>query len=210
MSHPVTVAITRQLDVGHEAEMVSWLNAGIHLAERFPGFLGAGWVRPEADSTEWHMLYRFADSDALQQWEQSSQRAWWRASASGLGVVEARVEKRTGIEGWFDVPQSTLVEQSPGRPGGSTPPPPPRWKQACTIFLVFFPLSIAANYLARELLTGVALPLRVLATVLVMTPVMTYVALPWITRTMQWWLQGQPAPWRRSHADVAAEGSRSS
>ncbi len=63
---------------------------------------------------------------------------------------------------------------------------------------MFFPLSIAANYLARELLGGVVLPLRVLATVLVMTPVMTYVALPWITRTMQWWLQGQAAPWTRA------------
>ena len=50
MSAPVTVAITRVLPPGHEAEMTSWLNAGITLAERFPGFLGAGWVRPERDS----------------------------------------------------------------------------------------------------------------------------------------------------------------
>ncbi|CAN5126024.1 antibiotic biosynthesis monooxygenase [soil metagenome] len=198
MSEPVTVAITRHLESGHEAEMVSWLNAGIHLAERFPGFLGAGWVRPEVDSTEWHMLYRFADHDALQQWEHSSQRAWWRSSASGLGVVEARVEKRTGIEGWFDVPQSTLVVEAPGQ--ATTPKPPPRWKQACTIFLVFFPLSVVVNVVSREYLNGVVLPLRVLITVLVMTPIMTYLALPWITRTMQWWLQGQPAPWTRRTA----------
>ena len=196
MNHPVTVAITRQLEIGHEAEMVSWLNAGIHLAERFPGFLGAGWVRPEADSTEWHMLYRFADHDSLQQWEQSSQRAWWRASASGLGVVEARVEKRTGIEGWFDVPESTLVVESDGQQ--KAPVAPPRWKQACTIFLVFFPLSLFVNWFSGEFLIDVVLPLRVLLGVLMMTPVMTYVALPWITRSMQWWLQGQPAPWRRT------------
>ena len=30
-----------------------------------------------------------------------------------------------------------------------------------------------------------------------MTPLMTYVLLPWITRTMSWSLHGQPAPWRR-------------
>ena len=30
-----------------------------------------------------------------------------------------------------------------------------------------------------------------------MTPLMTYVLLPWITRKMSWWLQGKPAPWRR-------------
>lgn len=191
MTAPVTVAITRHLEPGHEAEMMSWLNAGIHLAERFPGFLGAGWVRPEKDSDEWHMLYRFADQSSLQNWEHSAQRAWWRSSASGLGVVEARVEKRTGIEGWFDVPQSTLVS------GGPAPAAPPRWKQACTIFLVFFPLSLAVNYASRAYLSDVVLPVRVLLTVLAMTPIMTYAALPWITRAMQWWLQGNPPPWRR-------------
>ncbi len=189
MSSPVTVAITRHLQAGHEAEMMSWLNAGITLAERFPGFLGAGWVRPESESETWHMLYRFADQQSLDQWEHSPQRAWWRSSASGLGVVEDRVEKRSGIEGWFDAPSSTVVETA-------APPPPPRWKQACTIFLVFFPLSVAANWLAREYLADVALPLRVLATVVVMTPVMTYLALPWVTRRLQWWLHGQPPPWR--------------
>lgn len=39
---PVTVAITRHLASGHEEEMMSWFAAGISLAERFPGFLGAG------------------------------------------------------------------------------------------------------------------------------------------------------------------------
>jgi uncharacterized protein len=191
MNAPVTVAITRHLPAGHEAEMMSWLNAGIALAERFPGFLGAGWVRSEADSHEWHMLYRFADHAALDAWEHSPQRQWWRSAASGLGVVDARVEKRTGIEGWFDVPESTVLES-----GTAAPKPPPRWKQACTIFVVFFPLSVVANWLGREYLADVALPLRVLITVLVMTPLMTYLLLPWITRRLQWWLQGEPPPWR--------------
>ena len=192
MTAPVTVAITRVLPAGHEAEMRTWLNAGIGLAEKFPGFLGGGWVRTEADSQEWHILYRFADQQSLDQWEHSAQRQWWRSAAQGLGVVQTRVEKRSGIEGWFDVPSSTVLESG----GAAAPKAPPRWKQAITIFLVFFPLSVAANYGASELLPGLVLPLRVLVTVLVMTPVMTYLALPWITRRLQWWLQDQPPPWR--------------
>ena len=138
------------------------------------------------------MLYRFADQQSLDQWEHSPQRQWWRSSAAGLGVVESRVEKRSGIEGWFDVPASTVLES-----GAALPKPPPRWKQASTIFLVFFPLNLVISLFSREYLGEVPLPLRVLMTVLVMTPVMTYLALPWITRRLQWWLQGQPAPWRR-------------
>jgi len=192
MSEPVTVAITRHLEPGHEPEMLSWLQAGTTLAQQFPGFLGSGWVRPEAGSTEWHMLYRFADHDSLLAWEQSHERQWWRASATGLGIVESRVERRTGIEGWFDPPATRDVEDL--RP---VPAAPPRWKQASVIFLVFFPLSLVVNVLTSRLVPDWPLPLRVFVTIAVMTPVMTYAALPWITRRMEWWLHGRPAPWRR-------------
>jgi len=184
MTAPVTVAITRQIRDGHEAEMQSWLSAGARLLEAFPGFLGAGWVRPEPDSDTWHMLYRFADDESLQAWEHSPQREWWRSSASGLGIVESRVERRTGIEGWFDEPRHTDVSDLRGQPASA----PPRWKQACVIFLVFFPLSLLVNWAGGELLPDLFLPLRVFVGVLVMTPVMTYLALPWVTRRMAWWL----------------------
>jgi antibiotic biosynthesis monooxygenase (ABM) superfamily enzyme len=136
------------------------------------------------------MLYRFADLPSLDTWEASPQRGWWLGAAQGL-VGESRIERRTGIEGWFDPPVTNDVQDL--RPAA---PAPPRWKQACVIFLVFFPLSLVVNELFVRLLPGLALPLRVLVSVLVMTPVMTYAALPWITRRMEWWLQGRPAPWR--------------
>lgn len=194
---PVTVSITRHLPPGHEAEMVSWLSAGTQLLERAEGFLGAGWVRPEAGSDVWHMLYRFSDADSLAAWEGSTQRAWWRASAGSLGLVEARVERRTGIEGWFDDPTQVVVDDLAPGPAQA----PPRWKQACVIFLIFFPLSLVANWLSGELIPDLLLPVRVLITVLVMTPTMTYLALPWITRRMEWWLHPRP---RTGHPGPAA------
>lgn len=182
MSEPVTVSITRRVDPAHEDQMLAWLRAGTELAERFDGFLGSGWVRPSPGSVEWHMLYRFADAESLRRWDDSAQRRWWLDSAEGF-VGESYLEKRTGIEGWFDEPSS--VDTVDLRPA---PLPPPRWKQMCAIFLVFFPLSVAANYAARELLPDVPLVVRVLVSVLVMTPVMTYLALPWITRLLAPWL----------------------
>jgi len=182
MSSPVTVSITRHVDPAHTDEMIAWIRAGGALAVRFPGFLGTGWVRPGPGSEEWHMLYRFADEESLAGWQESSQRRWWLGAAQGI-VGESRIEKRTGIEGWFDEPTSTDVQDL--RP---PPPAPPRWRQACVIFLVFFPLSLAVNWLADEIAADVPLVPRVLGSVLVMTPVMTYLALPWITRRMAWFL----------------------
>lgn len=191
MNAPVTVSVTRTVEPGHSDEMLAWLSAGSALAARFDGFLGSGWVRPGPESDEWHMLYRFADEPSLACWEGSAQRRWWLGAAQGL-VDESHIERRTGIEGWFDPPLTRDVQDL--RP---PTPAPPRWKQACVIFLVFFPLSLTVNWLGTELAAGVPLPLRVLGGVLVMTPVMTYLALPWITSRMEWWLQGRPAPWRR-------------
>ena len=182
MSGPVTVSVTRHVEPGHEDQMLAWLRAGTELSQRFEGFLGAGWVRPAPTSTEWHMLFRFASDDSLEAWMTSAQRRWWLDSAQGF-VDSSRVERRTGIEGWFDEPSGVDVEDL--RPA---PLPPPRWKQMVSIFLVFFPLSVVANLLSAHFVPDLWLPLRVLLSVLLMTPLMTYVLLPWITRLMSGWL----------------------
>lgn len=184
MTSPVTVSVTRHVDPDQSAEMLAWLEAGTSLAQRFDGFLGSGWVRPSADSREWHMLYRFADDESLAVWEASPQRQWWLDAAQGR-IESADVERRTGIEGWFDEPSSVTTGDREPDPA---PPAPPRWKQMVVIFLVFFPLSLTMNWLSGHFVPGWPLVLRVLASVTLMTPVMTYAALPWITRRMQWFL----------------------
>lgn len=129
---PVTVAIARRVDPSRASEMVAWMRAGTALAEAFPGFLGAGWVQSAPGSPEWHMLYRFADHEALRSWEESPQRHWWLTSAQGI-VEHTRTERRTGIEGWFDPPLEQSVEPTVQQSAEPVVlPNPPRWKQAVT------------------------------------------------------------------------------
>jgi len=188
----VTVAVTRRAAAEREPEVLAWVEAGQRLAETFPGFLGTGWVRPSADSRDWHMLYRFADEQALARWEGSAQRAWWLSSASGL-VESSAAERRTGIEGWFDGPAP-----APPPSAGPLPAPvrPPRWKQASVIWLGFFPTSVVVNAVLGPLTGGLHLVLRVLASTVCATPLMTYLVLPRVTAWLEWWLQGRRAPWR--------------
>jgi uncharacterized protein len=175
---PVTVSITRRVDHSRLPEVTRWVQSGVNLANTYDGFLGSGWVRAGAASEEWHMLYRFADADRLEAWEASDDRADWLYDGREL-VEVSRVERRTGIEGWFDEP-------APGAPAA-----PPRWKQAVTIWLGFFPLSLLFAYAASTLVPGwhTLWPLAtVLLTTLCLTPVMTYVLLPFVTRLLQPWL----------------------
>lgn len=185
----VTVAITRRVRGGNEAQMQAWVRAGTALAERFPGFLGTGWVRPQADSDEWHMLYRFADADSLAAWEASGERTWWLSSGGGL-IEHDRVVKRVGIEGWFDEPTELIEEPVPG----ARAVVPPRWKQAVMIFTAFYPLSLLATLLLTPHTLHWFTPVRVLVQTAILTPLMTYFVLPFMTRLLDGWLH---APRRR-------------
>lgn len=193
MSQPITVTIARRVATERSQEMVAWMQAGIRLASEFPGFLGAGWVRPAADSDEWHLLYRFDDDETLHVWDHSRQRAWWLGAGAPF-VEETRIERRTGIEGWFDPPHTYDVEEVSGV--GSAPA---RWKQTIAIFAVFFPVSLLGNWASAPLVGDWPLPARLVVPMLVTVPFMTYVGLPWITRNLDWFLHGRPAPWRRGH-----------
>ncbi|WP_374313710.1 antibiotic biosynthesis monooxygenase [Microbacterium sp.] len=200
VAHPVTVAIERRIDPSRAVEATSWMQAGTDLATGFAGFLGSGWVRAGEGSDLWYMLYRFRDIPTLEAWEHSSQRSWWLDSGRAF-ASEVRVERRTGIEGWFDAPFATHVETrhvgaadvsaATGPVQQPIPAAPPRWKQAVTIWLGFFPTNLLASWLLG-FVPGFAewpLVLRVLLATVLLTPVMTYLVLPWITRMLRPWLQ---------------------
>jgi antibiotic biosynthesis monooxygenase (ABM) superfamily enzyme len=179
MAEPITVSITRTVDPERAKEVAAWARAGQDLLSASPGYLGSGWVRPDPQSPEWHMLYRFADAASLAVWEKSPERAWWVASALGM-VEHSPEERRTGIEGWFDEPSSVTVVASPAAP--------PRWKQMISILIVFYPLSLATNFVIAPFAGAWPLPLRVLLLVLIVSPIMTYFALPLVTRALRPWL----------------------
>jgi len=180
MLEPITVSITRTVSPDRAKEVAAWARAGQDLLSASPGYLGSGWVRPDPTSPEWHMLYRFADAASLETWEKSPERAWWVASALGL-VEHSPEERRTGIEGWFDEPTSVeVISQAPRTP--------PRWKQMVSIFLVFYPLSLFFNWALTPIAGDWPLPVRVFLLVVLVTPVMTYIALPLVTRALRPWL----------------------
>lgn len=181
VAHAVTVSFTRRADPGHTTEMTAWIRAGLTMAEGFPGFLGGGWVQPRQGSDEWHMLCRFSSPETLARWEESPERRWWLGSAQGLAEM-TRAERRTGIEGWFDTPHAVETV------GPAAAVAPPRWKQAVTIWLGFFPLNLLATVTLGVLIADWPVVARVALTTILLTPLMTYLVLPWLTGLLAPWL----------------------
>jgi antibiotic biosynthesis monooxygenase (ABM) superfamily enzyme len=177
---PVTVTIARTVAPGRENEFEDWSAALTRAAAAWPGFLGAGLLRPGHVGEAWHVVFRFATSADLAAWESSSERA--TILAAGEPLVHATTSHRvSGLETWFALP-------------GRTAPAPPRWK----MFLV----SAAAIYLLNILLTTVyggyiaTLPMiaRLALVSVPVTALMTWVVMPRAAQALERWLY---APRRR-------------
>ena len=177
----VTTSVARRITAGREHDFVAWTDAGIALARTFPGFLGGGWLRSTKKPDEYYVVYRFVDDEALDDWNSSPVRRAWLSRGEGV-AVEYATHRLSGIEGWFE-PQSHLTNAV--KVMGS---PPARWKQAITIWLGFFPMSLLINYLVVAHLGTMPLVFKTLIATLINTPIMVYVVLPWITARLSRWL----------------------
>ncbi|WP_149360014.1 antibiotic biosynthesis monooxygenase [Lolliginicoccus suaedae] len=187
----VTTSVIRDVDPGREEDFVQWTEAGIALARTFPGFLGAGWVRSSTTTRRYHVQYRFASDGCLRDWMRSSLRSAWLAHGRSFSR-DAAVHQRTGIEGWFDPAVPTSMQGAvPVDPRPASDQAPPRWKQAVTIWLGFFPLSLLVNILLAPQLADVNVVASTLLLTVCVTPVMVYAVLPFITARLGSWLRAR-------------------
>jgi uncharacterized protein len=175
---PVTVTVARHVAPGREADFATWSDELTAAASAFPGFLGAGMLRPSRVGDPWHVVFRFDSAAHLQEWEDSAERA--AVLARGEELVHATdVQRVTGLETWFALP-------------GRTAPAPPKWKMFTVSLCGIYALQLAAN----AVLTPAALPqpVRVLLVAVAVTALMTWLVMPRAARLLQNWLY---APTRR-------------
>lgn len=181
----VTTSVARKIEPGREHEFITWTDAGIALIRTFPGFLGAGWMKSTSVPGEYYVVFRFASAGELADWERSPLRKHWLSRGTGV-AVQTSTHRLSGIEGWFE-PQSNLTNAV------KIAPPPKRWKQAASIWMGFFPLSLAINFLVMPQLdfleaSGWELVPRTLIATIINTPIMVYLVLPFITGRIRGWL----------------------
>jgi uncharacterized protein len=174
---PVTVTVARRVTPGLEPEFERWYDGIIAAAARYPGFLGAGILRPNRVGQEWHVVYRFSDQHSLDGWESSPERAEWLSHADTF-VEETGVRRVSGLETWFAMP-------------GRTAPAPPKWKMAAVTLLAIIPLVLLMNLLVLPHIAGWPLVLRTLVFSGTLTTLMTWVIMPRLTRAFSRFLYGR-------------------
>lgn len=172
-TEPVTLMVARRVAGERYHDFIAWLREGEQLATDFPGYLGSGVLAPPPGDDEFQMIFRFTDEHTMATWEHSASRRAWLERGKGL-FAQPHEHRALGLDAWF----GTGLRQ------------PPRWKQTIAIWLAFFPVSLCFNLLFGGLLADVPLVTRVLLSTLALTPLMTYLFIPLVTRLLAPWLQG--------------------
>jgi antibiotic biosynthesis monooxygenase (ABM) superfamily enzyme len=175
-AEPVTVTIARRVAPGRETEFAAWSDRLTSAASVFPGFLGAGMLRPNHVGEPWHVVFRFDSDVHLGEWEVSPERA--RLLAAGEELVHSTdVQRVTGLETWFELP-------------GRTAPAPPRWKMFLVSVAGIYTLQLVLNLVLEPV--HLAPAVRVLLIAVAVTALMTWLVMPRAARILQNWLYAPP------------------
>lgn len=124
---PVTVVVSQHVLPGHEAAYEHWQTGITGAARRFAGFLDSELFRPVPGVQEaWVVVFRFASSETLEAWLESSERRAWLEKAEPHVRNVALQRVGGGLGGWFPT-------------GTSDRTTPPEWKQAAAVLLGLYP-----------------------------------------------------------------------
>jgi hypothetical protein len=188
-SDPVTVTVARRVAAGREADFEHWSAELTSAATEYPGFLGAGMLRPSHVGDPWHVIFRFDSAAHLHEWEVSGQRSALLDSGQHL-VEQTDMHRVTGLETWFALP-------------GRTAPAPPKWKMFLVSGATFYLLNVTFSYAYGWALGGLILPLHILLISVPVTATATWLLMPRIARLLQRWLYA-PRPGHQGRGPRAA------
>ena len=176
---PVTVVITRRIKPGCEAAFEKFISGITATAMTFEGHLGTNVFRPSSpEHNNYKIIFKFDRASNLRIWQESESRRQWLARADSLRLEPARIRVITGLETWFTLHSPKRII------------PPSRYKMASITLLALFPLIQLVNAIFSPLLDLFPLPelLRSLILTAITVLLMTYVAMPRMTKLFAKWL----------------------
>lgn len=173
----ISALFTWHVKPGREQDFEAWAHRMTATAGRFPGHLGASWLRSDHDSHEFQTVLRWSGAQQYWAWIESSERAaCLRQGQQFMQHPQPVGVHATGLETWFTLP------------GQRTITPPPRWKMWLLTLIAVFPLALLFQMFVIPHLRGLPLVARSAALGGTLTTLMTFVVMPTLTRALRRWL----------------------
>jgi antibiotic biosynthesis monooxygenase (ABM) superfamily enzyme len=174
----VTVVVVRTVRTGQERACEEWMHGIATVTATFPGHLGVTIFRPRPGARDYTFVFRFDTVEHLERWERSPERADWVRRAEAF-TERVELHKHTGLETWFASPDNAFTA-------------PPRWKMVVVSWLVAFPTIELLLATVGSALSGAHRLASGAIVTAAMCIVMTYAAMPLVTRAMRRWLYPPP------------------
>ena len=175
---PVTVVIMRKVKPGSREAFEQWASGMTPVVSRFDGYLGTTLVRPsDTAHEEYVIIVKFDGYEHLRAFMTSAERDAYLKGSEQLTSGEMTVQELQGFESFFTLPdqQASLA-------------PPAKYKMAILTIGALYPTLLGVNTLMGSLFRGAPRALLILATLLVLVPLMTWFIMPWVTRLFSSWL----------------------
>jgi antibiotic biosynthesis monooxygenase (ABM) superfamily enzyme len=170
-AEPVTVTVARVVRPDRREAFERWADDALSMAAAFPGNLGATLLRPGTGSSEYHLVYRFADDESLTGWERSPERHRMLAQLAEM-VDEERYARVSGLESFFT---------RPAQPG-------PRWRLTLLTIAAVSAVTSVLQLFVMPYLAAWPLAVRLVLSATVVVILLGHVLMPALTRFFRGWL----------------------
>lgn len=171
-AEPVTVTVARVVRPDRREAFEREAADVLGIAAAFPGNLGATLLRPGPDSSEYHLVYRFADDSSLAAWEDSAERRHFLGRLRGI-VEDERYARVTGLDSFFTRPAT----------------PGPRWRLTVLTIAAVFAVTWLFRLLLMPHLGGWPVESRMLLSASLVVVLLGHVVMPVLTRLLARWLR---------------------
>ncbi len=170
---PVTVTAARVVRPEQREQFEQWAADVQQVVAGFPGHLGCTLLRPGPGSDEYHLVYRFSDSEALSEWERSAQRRAALERVHAL-IEDERYSHAVGLQTFFAVP----------------PRPGPAWRSWLLTVAVVLLLTSTFQLAAVPFIGDWPWLLRLLLSAVYVVTALRLL-MPRLSRGLGPWLQGR-------------------
>ncbi|TVQ25718.1 MAG: antibiotic biosynthesis monooxygenase [Leptolyngbya sp. DLM2.Bin15] len=178
-SDSITVVISELVEPTRIHEYEAWTQGFNQAAQQFDGFLGVEIIRPrDHDFPEYVIIIRFDSYIHLREWLTSPTYHQWRSRSPEFVAARSQQELSSSLELWFTLPSSSASKHSQ----------PAYYKQVILGVIAVYPLILLSNLVFSPLVGDWPLWAALLLTVPVISALLTYPVMPWLTKLFSPWL----------------------
>ena len=144
-----------------------------------PGFLSVDTVRHvQPHRIEYTILLRFAGKAGAQAWRSVPGIAAKLADIRAITGEAVQIVEAAGLEIWVDHAR------------GAEPGLPPFWKRVALSVIAVYPMLMLLLFLSQPLVGSLPRPIQVFTIVVVLSALLTWPIMPYLSRLLRPWLFG--------------------